>query len=101
VGDGALQEAFDDALERIVADLDDATKDPKAARRISATVTFQPDGNGNLTIGVECNATLPKRRPWRSVGFIDRDGIHQLRNTQEELPLGDNVSPLRAGGTEK
>ena len=92
VGDGTLAEAFSDAVAAILSDLDDPTKDPKADRRITAAVIFKPDGSGNLTIHVECNPVLPKRRPWRSIGYVDREGIHQLRNTQEELPF--NVTPL-------
>lgn len=94
VGDGALAKEFERSLKRVLADVEDDSRPHEAPRTITLKIQFKPSDS---TISVVCSSsvTLAPTRAFKSHAVLGHDGtLHQYRDTQVELPLAGNVTPI-------
>lgn len=95
VGDGVAEELFQNALERVLANIDDLNTEAEAKRSIVLTISFEPseDRRGSKVF-VNCAMKLAGTRPHSSfVGIGRNEGelVAVPALVQEEMfpkPLG-------------
>ena len=95
----AAEAQFQDALERVLEDLDDPNKGEEK-RKIELIITITPDRESQLhTISVHCKTTLGARRVWKGRMIAGREMGRMvgrlLQIEQQQLPF--NVTQLRKG----
>ena len=79
IASGAVEEQFNDALLKVLANVDDINTEAKAKRRITIDIEFSPDGSRqSLETSVRVKAKLAPIRDSESVIFIVRDGSGEV-----------------------
>lgn len=93
-GDGALEEAFNNALAEILQDFDRPGKNPADPREINLKVVLQQEDDMTVSVTVSGNAKLPKPRAIKTRAIREGDGLKQIMDTQQELPFA-TVTPIK------
>ncbi len=74
LAEGAIAEKIEDALVRVIANIDDPNTDFKTKRKLNIAVTFQPDEKRELAeVTVEVKPTLAPSMPTKTRVIIGRD----------------------------
>jgi hypothetical protein len=94
--EGAAGELFENALEAVLANIDDANADAKATRRIVLTISFKPsdeDRRSALT-AVSCVTKLAGVKP---VGTVVAIGRHEGKLAAVEMAPQEELFPKPTG----
>lgn len=93
-GDGALEEAFNNALAEVLQDFDRVGKNPSDPREINLKIVLQQEDDRTVSITVSGIAKLPKPRAIKTRAIREKDGLQQIIDTQQELPFA-TVTPFK------
>lgn len=86
IAGGSLREQFEDALTRVMANIDDLNCEAKAKRTITLEIEFAPDGSRQaVTVAAKAKTKLASPKKAESVIFVVRD------RTGEVFAVNNNV----------
>jgi len=86
IANGALAEQFQDALLKVLANVDDPNTETKAKRKITIELDLTPDATGRaLQVAISVKTKLAAPKEAESTLFIVRDGKGEV------FGVNDNV----------
>ena len=81
---GAAIELFDMELKKVLANLDDLNRDPKAVREINLTVKFTPtETPGIVVLDVQTKKKMPARNGVRTTMIFEKDPHTEIIHARE------------------
>lgn len=105
LANGGLRERFEDALQRLLQNIQDPNTDPKATRKLSVVLTWKPDKERRTAgVGIEVKVALADHEGLATTIFMGVDGtqvlarendLHQGGLFEEHAEAKDNVKSLR------
>lgn len=104
LANGGLAERFEDALQRLLQNIQDPNTDPKATRKLSVVLTWKPDKErATAGVGVEVKLSLADHEGLATTVFMGFDGQRVVAKEQEiqqgrlfeDPEIKDNVRPLK------
>lgn len=101
IGEGAAVEMFDQAMQKVLKNINDANTDDKTAREVRLVVKFVPGESPGVVgteIGVSTNLSAPKAIKMTIMYGVDggRMVARELVR-QQKLPFGENVVSIENG----
>lgn len=96
---GAIIEAVDAEIQRVLNNIVDPNSTPEAKRTVTLTITFKPNReNDQCVITAQAKSNLAPDISISTAAFIGVDrgfGVaHEFLSPQLELPLNDNVTEI-------
>ena len=92
LGDGALQDLFDNSLKKVLANINDPSTKATAVRKVTMEITITPDESRSMaSITISASTTLAHVKPVNTAALLEQqDGkltayIHQAEEA-EDLP---------------
>ncbi len=92
-GDGALVELFDEAVVKIMEDIDEPNKKSTDKRSVTLKVDFVREESGQLSLTFSSSISLASRKKRRSFALVDGKTVLQHLDKQAELPI-DNIEKI-------
>lgn len=93
LGDGALQDLFENSMKKVMANINDPSTKATAVRKVSLEITITPDESRSMAaIVVSASTTLAHIKPVSTAALLEQqDGkltayIHQSEEAETELP---------------
>ena len=87
---GALMERADYEMKRIVANILDANTNPTAKRKMTITMTIEPDADRkNIAVAFEAKSTLTPTNPVKTTLYIageSSEGVPQVVEMTPQIP---------------
>lgn len=87
LGGGAAEEMFGEALQKVLANIDDPNMDPKSKRRITLTLVFHPSDMRDMAeLEVEVDTKLAGRRGHTTRAFFGKSAESGRYEAAESNP---------------
>jgi len=93
LGEGALQDLFDNSMKKVMANINDPSTKSTAVRKISLEIAITPDESRSMaSFVISASTTLAHIKPVSTAALLEQqDGkltayIHQSEEAEEELP---------------